>query len=392
MEFKGFCGGSASERVRSVNREAAINFYPCLADSGNPKSEIYDQHTPGIYPWDVLDDGPIRALFYQDGRCFSVGAGIFYEVLANHTHVAYGSVAIDGRPATISSNGSAGHQLFITSGGHGYIFDLVGNTLVEISDLNFALPTIMGAFIDGYFVSLCSASATPTATASHAFQLSDRFDGLTWSGAFNPGFGQISQFSDEVRAMKASHKELWFFGSKHTQVWADVGTPNFPLAPIQGALLEYGIASPYCAEEIDNSLFWIGQNEAGGRVVYRAQGYAAQRVSTHAIEFYLSQAKQLDDVISYTYQDEGHAFYHLYVPGLEATRDHIGSPVYDVAGPKGAQWHHRAMWDSTLLRWHQHISRCHAFAFGKHLVGARDSAAIYELNLNFQIDTLVRMA
>jgi hypothetical protein len=291
-------------------------------------------------------------------------------------------MAFDGNPATISSNGSAGHQLFITSGGQGYIFDLVANTLTQITDPDFLTPCLMGGFCDGYFVSLAAKSATPSATASHAFQISDLEDGTSWNGL---DIAQVSQSSDELRAMKVSQRNIWLFGSKTTSVWADIGTANFPFAPVPGALLQYGIAAAYCADEIDNSLFWIGENTQGNRVVYRGEGYQAKRVSTHGIEYYLSTAKRIDDVIGYTYQDEGHAFYHLYVPGLPT------SPVYDIAGPQGQQWHERALWDSVLLRWFPHVSRCHAYAFGKHLVGARNSSTIYEMNLNFTTDAIWRL-
>lgn len=381
MKFEGFCGGSATERVGNINRERSINFFACRADSGAPKVEVYNAHTPCFDVFAVLADGPIRALFYQDGRLFAVGGSFFYEVFVGNRYVRYGPAPlVDGRTATISSNGTAGHQLFITSGGHGYIFDLVANTITEIVDPDFIKPCVMGCFVDGYFVSLAAASATPSSTASHAFQLSDLFDGLSWSGL---DIYQVSQMSDELIAMHETHRELWFFGSKHTQVWANVGNNTTPFQPIPGALFDIGIVGGYAIAEIDNAPFWIGQNAHGDRMVFRAQGYGGVRVSTSAIEQYLAQAHRIDNACAFAYQQEGHSFVQFYVPDLET------SPVYEVAGPPGQQWHERGMWNETLARWEPDLGRCHAFGFGRHLIGSRTGAAIYALDLNRSTDRLV---
>ena len=69
-----------------------------------------------------------------------------------------------------------------------------------------------------------------------------------------------------------------------TTVWADIGDPDFPFAPIPGAFIEQGIGSRFGWTVVDNELYWHGQNEDGGRVAYRAQGYQPQRISTHAVE------------------------------------------------------------------------------------------------------------
>lgn len=372
MIFQGFCGGSASERVPSINRERAINWMPAVADSGTPKVQIYNMHTPGLRPFVVLGEGPVRCLFYEDGRCFAVVGSSFYEVLGSQTVIRYGAVAEDVANATISTNGTAGGQLFVTSGGHGYIFDLILNVLTEITDPDFLMPTAGGVFVDGYFVSMVRGT--------RAFQLSDLEDGTSWSGL---DVGEVSQSSDNLIAMTVHRRELWLRGSKTTEVWADIGTANFPFAPIPGAMMWEGILGPDCSAELDNSVYWVGQNQNGARVVYRANGYTPQRISTHAIEAYLATAPRVDDIITYTYQDEGHAFFYILVPSLPTCL------VYDAAAPANARWHERADWDEQLCVWTPHRSRCHAFAFGKHLVGDRGTPAIYEMSLDFGTDLIV---
>ncbi len=47
-----------------------------------------------------MEDGPVRALFYQDGRCFAVSGTSLYEITQNHTVILRGTTVADGRPAT----------------------------------------------------------------------------------------------------------------------------------------------------------------------------------------------------------------------------------------------------------------------------------------------------
>jgi hypothetical protein len=68
-------------------------------------------------------------------------------------------------------------------------------------------------------------------------------------------------------------------------------------------------------------------------IVYRANGYTAQRISTHAVEWQIQQYGNLSDAIAYTYQQDGHSFYVLIFPSANTTW------VFDVAT---SLWHERA--------------------------------------------------
>ena len=69
-----------------------------------------------------------------------------------------------------------------------------------------------------------------------------------------------------MRALVPVHREVWLLGTATTTVWADIGDPDFPFAPIPGAFLEQGIGSLFGWTIVDNTLLWHGQNEDGGRV------------------------------------------------------------------------------------------------------------------------------
>jgi hypothetical protein len=371
MQFPGFIGASSTNRSLNANAERTVNFYPEIVD-GAAEKKVVLHGTPGVSPFVGLPAGPVRALFYRDGRCFAVGASRLYEVFANRTGVELGIVATDANPATIASNGTAGHQLLITSGGHGYTFDLISGVFGEIADPEFPFPVSMGLYFDTYFVVLKALS--------RQFWISDNLDGLTWNGL---DVAEVSSHTDNLLAIALSHEQLWCFGSHATSVWYNSGAASFPIQPYSGAVIDHGILAPYSVVSLDNTLYWLGQDATGVGMVWRANGYTPERASTHAVEYALGKVPRLDDAIGWAYQEEGHTFYVLYVPSAPTTW------CLDLAT---AQWHERALWDTNRLCWTPHVGRCHCYAFGKHLVGDRATGTIYEMSLNILDDDLVETA
>jgi len=273
-------------------------------------------------------------------------------------------VQTDGNPATICSNGSGGNQLFVTSGGLGYVYDLALNTLTLIGDADFPFPAIMGAFCDGFFLVLKGGT--------NQFQWSALEDGFVWDAL---DVAQLSQSSDNLQSLIAVHGQVWLLGTKTSVVWADVGGTQ-AFAPIPGSLMQVGSRAAFSGFAIDNALFWVGGNDQGQAVVFRGAGVGAvpQRISTYAVEFALNNAPQLEDAIGWGYQENGHTFYVLYVPSLPTTW------VFDISM---GVWHERALWDAVRMRDVPDLGRCHTYCFGVHLVGDRQSNAVYEQNFNF---------
>ena len=172
MRWPGFCGPSYQSRSMNVNAERSINLYPEVVDSGTPKVKTWLVGTPGLkgfVNYTVSQGGPVRALWSMNGRAFAVVGSGFFEFFARRNGKRWGMMAEDGQPATICSNGSAGNQIFITSGGKGYIFRTDTNVFAEITDPEFPYPCSHGGFIDGYFIGLKAQS--------RQFRVSDLEDG-----------------------------------------------------------------------------------------------------------------------------------------------------------------------------------------------------------------------
>ena len=188
-------------------------------------------------------------------------------------------------------------------------------------------------------------------------------------------FASVDGSPDGVVAINVDHRQMWVFGTDSTEVWYDVGGSAFPLSPIQGAFNEIGCVAAFSVAKLDNTLFWLGTDARGQGIVYKANGYAGVRVSTHAIEYAIAQYGNLSNALAYTYQQEGHAFYVLTFPSANATW------VYDVSTQA---WHERAGFvDGEFTR---HRSNCQCNFGGNTLVGDFANGNLYRLNLDVYAD------
>jgi hypothetical protein len=158
-------------------------------------------------------------------------------------------------------------------------------------------------------------------------------------------------------------------------IWDDAGTADFPLSRIQGAYNEIGCAAAYSVAKLDNGLFWLGSDARGNGIVYRANGYTGQRISTHAVEWQIQQYSTISDAIAYTYQQDGHAFYVLTFPTANATW------VYDVATQA---WHERAGFSNGQFT--RHRSNCQMNFNNEIIVGDYQNGNVYAFDLDVYSD------
>lgn len=363
--FPGFIGGSSQAQSVSVDAQRSINLYPEIVESGSGRSQTVLYGTPGLEVFCTLPEGPVRSLFEQNGLVTVVAGSGFYELTGAGFAVHIGDVHSDGHPATQCSNGKAGGQRFITSGGHGYIYDLDDRTLTEITDDGFPLGVVMGGFRDGYFMAL----------GPNGVQISTLEDGSTWDAS---DIGQRSQRSDGIDAMLLSHTEQWFWGPQSAEVWYDNGAAGFPFAPIPNAVLEVGIAAPASAALFDQAPAWLSQDARGGVTVRRADGFNPSRISTHAIEAAWAQYPTVSDAVAYVYQEQGHEFYVLNFPTAKATWVCDAATKYT--------WHERAYLNPSTGVMEAHRGICHCYAFGKHLIGDRANGKVYRQALGLYDD------
>ena len=378
MRF-GFCSGFYTSRSRSVADEECINLYPETVESqasqvaskayggasAQPLRSLY--WTPGLKVFATLPDSPVRGGCSTPGRCFFVGGANLVELLSDGSQLMRGAVANDGQAVSIAISQV---QLLIVAAGRAYCFTLATNTLTDVTASLAGIPAQV-EFSDGYFIVWFQNS--------NKFQLSMLLDGTSWPGL---QVNEVSVFAENINSILVNHRELWVFGSKHAQPYTNTGSAEiFDVIP--GQLIETGCAATFSTCRLDNTVFWIGQDERGARIAWRAQGYNPQRISTHAIEAAWGDysATNFANLVSYAYQDGGHLFWVLYIPGADC------SWVYDVAE---GLWHKRAFWLGAAYE--PHHSWNHVYFAGMHLVGDWKSGNVYQMDQSLLDDagTMIR--
>jgi hypothetical protein len=372
MRFPGFIGGSGRTQSPIAGVERTLNWYPEIVEGSAPKAERVLYPVPGVSLLVTAAEGPGRGIFTAGARCFCVLGFVFYEVAAVGalaTLTNRGTVVYDPTPVQFAFSDGAGTagQVMVASAGYGYVFDLATNVLTLVLDPgagDYRADQI--GFTGGRFLALDSVASV--------LSISAQLDGLTWDPSL---VSQRTNGEDRWVALLVTGLEFLLMGERTSEFWYNAGTSPFPFAPIQGAFLHHGTPAAASLGRIGATPFWIGQNEDGSGMVYAAgDGFAARRISTHAVEYALQQGA-VTDAVSWTYQDGGHTFYVLSLPAARITW------VYDAAT---GTWHERATWDVVRAREEAWRPCFHAYAFGKHLVMDRDGNGIYEMSAAYGFD------
>lgn len=347
-----FVGPSYQLSVRDADVQRAVNLFPSILESGTGKAPAILQEVPGLTLF-CNAGSEIRGMKTVAGRCFFVAGSTLYEVSS--------SGVLTSRGALSSSTGRVDmahglFQLVIVDGSYGYVLKLESNAFSRITaDGFYGSPRV--AFLDGYF-----AFIRPQ---TQQFYIS-AIDDATSLDALD--FASAERSPDDLVAILADHGELWLMGERSVEIWVNTGGSDFPFQRNSGAILEVGCAAAHSAQKLDSTVIWVGNDDAGAGTVWMANGYKPARISTQAVEEALQRSTNLSGASAYTYQEDGHNFYCLNVPGLDTTW------VFDIFT---GQWHERA--ELVNGDYQQHRANAHAYAFNKHLVGA-SSGKVYFLD------------
>lgn len=364
MKFPGFIGGSYQSQAYTADQQRTVNWFPEKLQAEGSTAQFALYPTPGVAQLSSTTSNPGRAHLYMAGREFAVIGTIFCEIYQTGAITTRGTVTIDSTPATISSNGDVGGQLFITSGGNGYVYDLAANTLTQIAAL--VGKATQGDYIDGYFLSLDATSST--------LYISALADGATWS----PGtdFAQRSMAADPWKAMKVLNRLVWLFGETTTEVWYDTGG-TFPFAPHPSGVIAYGIAAPYSAVTVGNAMMWLGQAATGRLCVLSATGFTPTVISHYPLETEMRGYADLSTAIGDTYSDSGHTFYLLHFDRDDRTW------AFDA---ETQLWSERGTWVPANMKFSSWRPRYYARAFGQHRMLDSATGALYRVGSDLLTD------
>lgn len=362
-----FIGGSYTARSKNFAAEVCINMYP---EMGSPttKTPAMLVGTPGKRLWLNLLGGNIRGMLRFSSVLSLVVCGPnLYRVTPGAVATLVGTLDSASTPVSMASNGT---QVMIVTGSNGYIYLPSTDALAPIASAAFVgADTVQ--FIDGYFAFNKPGTGQFQITALYGTSI-DPLDFATAEGA-----------PDLLLSLLVDHREIWLFGETSTEVFYNSGNADFPFERINGAFIEQGCAAKFSPAKLDNTVYWLTSDERGFGTVQRAEGYRPQRVSTHAVEYAISQMSRIDDAVAYTYQQEGHSFYVLNFPTAQQTW------VFDAAT---SLWHQRAWRDPSTGALKQDRAICQMAFSGETIVGDNLNGNLYILDLDYFTDAGVPIA
>ncbi len=375
--------------IRSVNAADSrmVNLYPEVIPEGG-KEPAYLQRCPGLMLKKIVGTGPIRGLWTLGNYLYVVSGNEFYKLDTNYDFAGLAQLLLEDDafllleddstillessatqyiglisgtgPVSMTDNGT---QIFIAANPDGYIYNSVTDAFAQITDPDFPGAVTVG-YLDGYFVF--------NEPNSQRVWVTSLLDGLS----IDPlDFASAEGSPDGLVSLIVDHREAWLFGTNSVEVWYNSGDADFPLTRIQGAYNEVGCIAPYSVAKMDNSVFWLGADARGQGIVYRAQGYQAVRVSTHAVEFAIQGYGNLADAVAYTYQQDGHTFYVLNFTDADTTW------VFDAAT---GSWHERAGFRNGDFK--RHRGNSHARFNGEPIIGDYQNGRLYAFDLNVYAD------
>jgi len=353
-------GGSYVARSINAADNRMVNlFAEAIPEGSGGKEAGFLLRCPGLRLLATVGSGPIRGLWVTNGIAYVVSGSEFYSLSTSWTATLLGTVSGTG-PVSMADNGT---QIFIACNPLSYIYNTSTAVFAQITDVDFPGAGSVG-YLDGYFVF--------NEPDSQKFWVTSLLDGT----AIDPlDFASAEGYPDDVVALIVDHREIFLFGNTSVEVWYDAGTPDFPLARVQGAFMEVGCEAAYSVAKLDNSVFWLGSDARGRGIIYRANGYTPARISTNAVEYTIQSYGNITDAIGYTYQQDGHPFYVLIFPSAEATW------VYDVSTQL---WHERAGFENGQFV--RHRSNCQMSFNDEIVVGDYEDGRVYAFDLDVYAD------
>ncbi len=365
-------GGAYEARSVIANAQRRINYYPELNRRDAPVPVTHYQR-PGLVPLIApAVAGAGRGLFQaSNGACYAVAGNTVYYVEPDFSAMtALGTITpLLTTPVSMIDNGTS---LVIVDGSTSqWQVDLLTNVMSPLVDAsgNFAGATRVDT-LDTFIIWNRPGTRQFGATFSNVLTT----DGIS--------FASKATYPDPIQTLIVRRTEIILIGRLKSEIWYNIGGVIFPFARLPGAYIEYGTAAPYSVAANDVSVFWVSRSLEGEGIVIKVKGYEASIISNPAISAIIQAQASFDDIIAWSYQQNGHIFYVLnFVAGDETW-------VYDDSIPDPMlAWHQQAWTDADGVL-HRH--RGNAFAQINRTLCCIDweNGTIYHIDQNTYTDTV----
>jgi hypothetical protein len=295
------------------------------------KSPFVLTRAPGIAPDTGTNYGSIRGMHAAFGKLFAVGGTELMWRDAPGNMYPLGTIPGTGS-VSMAHNDT---YLVIVAEPNAYYSDGSTPTLTAITDVDF---TSRGAkyvrFLDNFMVFMEPNSGrlfwSDVGSATS-------FDALN--------FVTAEALPDDLVGIEVDHRQLLAFGTDSLEI---LGFTDNGLERTINGVVEIGCFNGDTVARLDNTVFWL----ANDYTIRRLNGLTPERVSTHALEQFLSTV-DVSTGRAYSYSQDGHFFYVLCFAS--------GCWVYDATT---REWHERSTYPEAYFRW-----QYHATAYGRQFVG-----------------------
>ena len=343
-----FLGPAYKLRSLPLAAQTCINLYMEPDETRPGEGAFYN--APGLLTKATMDTLGCRGLHEAEGLLWAVYGDTLYSINTSWVATSIGTLPNDSGHVVIFDNGI---DLIVAhaDGWHTCLLDGTGFAAVTLSE-----GTSDGTFIDSYVVQ---------AKEDGTYQWANV--GTTTIEALN--FASAEGHPDKVIRTLADHRELLLIGENTIEVAVVTGDADLPFT--RTAFIEQGVLAKHSVAKEDNSIFWLGKNERGQGIVYRADAYTPTRISDFALEQAIAGYANPEDAVGYTYQQGGHHFYLLHF--AEA------SWCYDI---NTGLWSQRGWRNTETGELERHRGGEHAFFNGTHVVGDWEDGRLYVLDLD----------
>jgi hypothetical protein len=368
-------GSMYKGRSIGIDAQECVNLYPEM-EGPEAKNVAALIGTPGLELFKKIGTLPqgCRGLFTtaRDRLLMVIGASL-YEVNPNGTSVIRGHLNTVIGPVSFAESdkqpdpsSAAVSEVMMVDGANGYILNTATNVFTVIT----------GDYLPGTSVISQNGFFIQNINASNKFIYSNYLDGLTWEASLN--FFAAESSPDPIFSIFLINSQVWLFGSKTIEIWNFTGDPDVLWTRSGVGFINTGTAGRYSSAAINGNVLWIGSGPTGQNIVWRSgPSYMPERISTHAIEYIISQMDKVDDCVALSYQAEGHQFVIFNFPTGNRTlcydlTTELWHERGDLDVSKGINNRHRAMYLTSWL--------------GKIMVGDDTNNNLYVWNLDHYTD------
>ena len=363
--------GAYQARSVIASAQRCINLYL----EANPQTSVFPfthYPTPGLTLLGSVSPIKWRGLYFAtNGQLYGVCGGTVYAISSTWQFTIIGTIPTVTGPVSMVDNTT---DIILVDGtyGNGWTINLATNAFAQINQPGFYGGNQVN-YVDGYFV-------------LNRIGTRQWYISLPNTTTFDPiDYASTTGFSDSLIGIGITRRYVYLFGKITTEVWFNQGNTTFPFGRLPGSFMQYGCAATNSIAQMDGELYWVAQSPQGQAFICKTANFAANIISTFAINNELQGYPTLADAIGYTYELNGHFFYVVTFPTANKTW------VYDLSNQQWNEWNYI---DNEGV-FNRHRSNCFAFAYGKLVVGDWETGNLYAIDQdnytdNGQVITRVR--